>query len=123
MLYRDYGRKAGEWIPNVKGGNEYLAHSGFRFNQSTAQYYAQMEEDDPALFELIRAKVKAGGWETVGGMWVEPDTNMPTGESLARQILYGQRYFEEKFGVRHTVCWLPDCMSLSAVWPSSTIAT
>ena len=66
----------------MEGTNEYLAESGFRFNQSTAHYYAQIEEDDPALFEQIRAKVKAGGWETVGGMWVEPDTNMPTGESL-----------------------------------------
>jgi alpha-mannosidase len=50
-------------------------------------------------------------------MWVEPDTNMPTGESLARQLLYGQRYFEDKFGVRHTVCWLPDCFGFSAGLP------
>ncbi len=102
----------------MEGGNEYIASSGFTFNQSTAQYYAQIEEDDPALFEAIRAKVKAGAWETIGGMWVEPDTNMPVGESLARQILYGQRYFEEKFGVRHTVCWLPDCFGFSGALPS-----
>ena len=101
----------------MEGSNEYLAQSGFRFNQSTAQYYAQIEEDDPALFERIKAKVAAGGWETVGGMWVEPDTNMPTGESLARQILYGQRYFEQKFGVRHRVCWLPDCFGFSGGLP------
>ncbi len=101
----------------MEGSNEYLALSGFRFNQSTAHYYAQIEEDDPALFEKIRAKVKAGGWETVGGLWVEPDTNMPTGESLTRQILYGQRYFEQKFGHRHRVCWLPDCFGFSAGLP------
>jgi alpha-mannosidase len=101
----------------MEGSNEYLARSGFRFNQSTAQYYAQIEEDDPALFQQIVAKVKAGAWETIGGMWVEPDTNMPTGESLARQILYGQRYFEQKFGVRHTVCWLPDCFGFSGALP------
>jgi alpha-mannosidase len=101
----------------MEGGNEYLANSGFRFNQSTAQYYQQLEEDDPALFEKVRAKIKAGGWETIGGMWVEPDTNMPTGESLTRQILYGQRYFEEKFGVRHKVCWLPDCFGFSGGLP------
>ena len=89
----------------------------FRFNQSTAHYYAQMQEDDPALFDKIAAKVKSGQWETVGGMWVEPDTNMPTGESLARQILYGQRYFEKTFGVRHTVCWLPDCFGFSGALP------
>ncbi|WP_413989572.1 alpha-mannosidase [Labrys okinawensis] len=89
----------------------------FRFNQSTAHYYAQMQEDDPALFEKIAARVKAGNWETVGAMWVEPDTNMPTGESLARQILYGQRYFEKTFGLRHTVCWLPDCFGFSGALP------
>lgn len=101
----------------MEGSNEYIAQSGFRFNQSTAQYYAQIEEDDPALFERIKAKVAAGGWETIGGMWVEPDTNMPTGESLTRQILYGQRYFEQKFGVRHRVCWLPDCFGFSGGLP------
>jgi alpha-mannosidase len=101
----------------MEGSNEYLAQSGFRFNQSTAHYYAQIEEDDPALFEKIVAKVKSGAWETIGGMWVEPDTNMPSGESLARQILYGQRYFEQKFGVRHTVCWLPDCFGFSGALP------
>ena len=101
----------------MEGSNQYLAESGFRFNQSTAHYYAQIEEDDPELFEAIRAKVKSGSWETIGGMWVEPDTNMPTGESLVRQVLYGQRYFEQQFGVRHTVCWLPDCFGFSAALP------
>ena len=50
-------------------------------------------------------------------MWVEPDTNMPTGESLARQLLYGQRYFERTFGARSTVCWLPDCFGFSPALP------
>jgi alpha-mannosidase len=95
-----------------------MEHSkDFRFNQSTAHYYAQMEEDDPALLEAIKQRVGEGSWETVGGMWVEPDTNMPTGESLARQILYGQRYFEKTFGVRHNVCWLPDCFGFSGALP------
>ena len=89
----------------------------FRFNQSTAAYYDQLERDDPDALEAIKARVKSGEWETIGGMWVEPDTNMPTGESLARQILYGQRYFERTFGVRHTVCWLPDCFGFSGALP------
>jgi len=93
------------------------ASDDYRFNQSTAQYYAQMEEDDPALLKAIKARVASGQWETIGGMWVEPDTNMPTGESLARQVLYGQRYFEKHFGVRHTVCWLPDCFGFSGALP------
>ncbi|MBX4949716.1 alpha-mannosidase [Rhizobium binae] len=89
----------------------------FRFNQSTAHYYAQMEEEDPELLDRIKRKVAEGKWETVGGMWVEPDTNMPTGESLARQVLYGQRYFEKTFGARHSVCWLPDCFGFSGALP------
>jgi len=101
----------------MEGSNEYVAKSGFQFNQSTAHYYAQIEEDDPKLFDQIRAKVASGGWETVGGMWVEPDTNMPTGESLTRQVLYGQLYFERKFGARHSVCWLPDCFGFSGGLP------
>jgi len=89
----------------------------FIFNQSTAHYYAQMEADDPDLFKQIVERAKTGVWETVGGMWVEPDTNMPTGESLARQVLYGQRYFEKKFGTRHNVCWLPDCFGFTGSLP------
>jgi len=92
-------------------------HPGFRFNQSTAQLYAFLEEDDPALFARIGEKVASGQWEPNGAMWVEPDTNMPTGESLVRQLLYGQRYFEKTFGSRHTVCWLPDCFGFSPALP------
>lgn len=89
----------------------------FIFNQSTAAYYAQLETDDPELLAAITEQVKAGRWEVLGGMWVEPDTNMPTGESLTRQILYGQRYFEKQFGTRHKVCWLPDCFGFSGALP------
>ncbi|WP_159592586.1 alpha-mannosidase [Chelativorans xinjiangense] len=89
----------------------------FRFNQSTAQLYAFLEEDDPHLFARIKEKAAAGQWEPNGAMWVEPDTNMPTGESLVRQLLYGQLYFERTFGRRHTVCWLPDCFGFSPALP------
>jgi alpha-mannosidase len=89
----------------------------FRFNQSSAHFYAQIEQDDPELFSAIKARVAAGQWEPIGGMWVEPDANMPCGESLARQILYGQRYFERVFGQKHRVCWLPDCFGFSAALP------
>lgn len=89
----------------------------FRFNQSTAHYYAQLAEDDPALLRDIKARAAAGQWETIGGLWVEPDTNMPTGESLVRQILYGQLFFAREFGRRHTVCWLPDCFGFSGALP------
>ena len=89
----------------------------FRFNQSTAHYYWQLEQDDPELLARIRERVAAGQWEPIGAMWVEPDANMPTGESLARQLLYGQLYFERTFGRRSTVCWLPDCFGFSPALP------
>ena len=92
-------------------------HPDFRFNQSTAQLYAFLEEDDPALFAKVKEKAASGQWEPLGAMWVEPDTNMPTGESFVRQLLYGQRYFERTFGRRHDVCWLPDCFGFSPVLP------
>jgi alpha-mannosidase len=89
----------------------------FRFNASTAQLYAFLEEDDPKLLAEIKKKVSSGQWEPIGAMWVEPDTNMPTAESFARQLLYGQRYFEKLFGKRHTICWLPDCFGFSPALP------
>ena len=85
-------RKAIRTFSSVIGLME--RHPGFRFNQSTAQLYAFLEADDPALFQQIKQKVASGQWEPIGGMWVEPDTNMPTG-ALVRQLLYGQRYSSE----------------------------
>lgn len=78
------------------------------FAQSQAAIYEAIEKDDPGLFQRIARKVKEGTWVPVGGMWVEPDLNMPDGESLARQFLYGKRYFLDKFGVDVKVGWNPD---------------
>jgi alpha-mannosidase len=80
----------------------------FKFTASTAQAYEWMEEKYPAMFREIQQRVKEGRWEVIGGMWVEPDLNMPDGESLVRQILYGKRYFREKFGVDIKIGWNPD---------------
>jgi len=76
--------------------------------QSQAQTYKWMEEYYPDVFERIRQKVKEGRWEIVGGMWVEPDCNLIDGESFIRQILYGKRYFKEKFGIDVKMGWNPD---------------
>jgi alpha-mannosidase len=89
----------------------------FRFAQSFAEYYRYLEDDDPALLDLIKAQVKAGGWAPTGGLWVEPDINMPSGESLVRQAMYGQLYFQRAFGVRHTNGWLPDTFGFSPALP------
>ncbi|WP_019586137.1 alpha-mannosidase [Deinococcus apachensis] len=89
----------------------------FTFNQSTAQLYEFVREDDPELFARIRERVQEGRWDIVGGMWVEPDGNLISGESWARQLLYGQRYFERHFGKRARVCWLPDTFGYAANLP------
>ncbi len=76
--------------------------------QSQAQAYKWMEDYYPQVFNRIKKKVKEGHWEIVGGMWVEPDCNLIDGESFIRQILYGKRYFKEKFGVEVKIGWNPD---------------
>ncbi len=80
----------------------------FKFTMSSARTYEWIEEKYPAMFHEIEQRVKEGRWEVVGGMWVEPDLNMPAGESLVRQILVGKRYFKNKFGVDIKIGWNPD---------------
>jgi alpha-mannosidase len=89
----------------------------FTFDQSHAQYYAWLEEDDPEALAAVTARAAEGRWEPIGGMWVESDTLMPTGESLARQLLYGQRDFARRFGRPHRVGWLPDCFGFAPALP------
>lgn len=81
---------------------------GFTFSQSSSCLYQAIEEHYPDLFAKIRDKVKAGQWEVVGGRVCEGDTNMISEESSARQFLYGQRYFRERFGKTAAVGWEPD---------------
>src|SRR5437660_4617339 len=80
----------------------------FKFTMSSARTYEWMQEKYPDLFAQIEQRVKEGRWEIIGGMWVEPDLNMPDGESLVRQILVGKRYFQQKFGVDVKIGWNPD---------------
>jgi alpha-mannosidase len=94
----------------------------FHFNQSSAQVYSWMEQDDPPLFEKIRTQVKAGRWEPIGGMWVEPDGNLLSGESWVRQLLFGQRYFESRFGRRVNVTWLPDSFGFNGSLPQLLVS-
>jgi alpha-mannosidase len=89
----------------------------FCFAQSFAEYYRELEDDDPVLLDKVRAAVAAGGWSPAGGLWVEPDINMPSGEALVRHALYGQLCFERLFGVRHTAAWLPDTFGFSPALP------
>ena len=71
----------------------------FKFVASSAAFYEWVEQSDPAMFAEIQQRVAEGRWDIVGGWWVEPDCNIPSGESFVRHGLYAQRYFKEKFGV------------------------
>ncbi|MEH2236454.1 alpha-mannosidase [Nostoc sp.] len=87
------------------------------FCHSTPALYAWIEEHRPDLFRAIQAQVAAGRWEVVGGMWVEPELNLIAGESIVRQLLYGQRYIQEKFGQLSTIVWVPDSFGFCATLP------
>ncbi|KAF2403931.1 alpha-mannosidase [Trichodelitschia bisporula] len=89
----------------------------FRFCCSQAQQYKWLKEYYPSLFDRVKEKVKLGTFQPIGGSWVEHDTNMPSGESLIRQFVYGQRFFEAHFGQRCTTFWLPDTFGYSAQLP------
>ncbi|WP_336647433.1 alpha-mannosidase [Microbacterium sp. MMO-10] len=89
----------------------------FRYGMSSAQQYAWMKEHRPEVYTRIKAAVAEGRFLPLGGMWVESDTVMPTGESLVRQFSHGQRFFEREFGIRSKGVWLPDSFGYSPALP------
>lgn len=88
-----------------------------RFVASQAQQFKWLEQDYPQLFKKVKAKVVDGQFLPIGGMWVESDQLLPSGESLARQFLYGQRYFKSRFGQYCRVFWLPDSFGYNSAAP------
>jgi alpha-mannosidase len=88
--------------------NMFNARPDFTYTQSAAAYYDWMERLYPELFKDIQKRVKDGRWEIVGGMWIEPDCNIPSGDSWARHLLYAKRYFKQKLGVDVKIGWNPD---------------
>jgi len=89
----------------------------FRFACSQAQQYEWIRRRDPELYERIRGHVAAGRWVPVGGTWIEPDCNLPSGESLVRQFLHGQRFFERELGSRCREFWNPDVFGYNGQLP------
>ena len=92
------------------------------FACSSAQQYAWIAEHHPSLHERIAQRVREGRWSVAGGMWVESDTMMPTGEALVRQFVEGAAYFREAFGVECDDVWLPDSFGYSAAMPQIAVA-
>jgi alpha-mannosidase len=89
----------------------------FVYTQSSPQHFEWVQEIYPDLFHQIQQRVQEGRWELVGSMWVEPDLNMPDGESLVRQILMGKRYYLKNFGVNVRVDWNVDGFGFSWQMP------
>ena len=89
----------------------------YKFMSSQPQLYQFLKERYPALYEKIKERVKEGRWEVEGGMWVEADCNLTSGESLVRQFIHGKRFFKEEFGKDNRVLWLPDVFGYSAALP------
>lgn len=112
---RETRRKAGRTFATALRLLE--EYPDYVFGASQPQALAWVKEDYPKLYEQIRAAIAEGRWECQGAMWVEPDMNVPGGEALARQLLYGIRFFEHEFGKRVTNLWLPDVFGYSAALP------
>jgi alpha-mannosidase len=89
----------------------------FKFTTSSAQFFKWVAENDPKLLAQIRKRVDEGRWSIVGGWWVEPDINIPSGESLVRQGLYGQMTFQKLLGHRATVGYNPDSFGHQSTLP------
>lgn len=92
-------------------------YPNYKFMSSQPQLYAFLKERYPELYEKIKERVKEQRWEPEGGMWVEADCNLTSGESLVRQFMHGKRFFKEEFGVDNRILWLPDVFGYSGALP------
>lgn len=89
----------------------------YKFMSSQPQLYEYIKENEPELYEEIKKKVREKVWEIDGAMWLEADCNIPSGESLIRQIMLGHKFFMDEFGIESKSLWLPDVFGYSAALP------
>lgn len=89
----------------------------YKFLQSQPQLYAYIKEDAPEIYDMIKRRVSEGKWEPDGGMWLEADCNIPSGESLVRQLTYGINFMQREFGKKCDYLWLPDVFGYSWALP------
>jgi len=89
----------------------------YKFMSSQPQLYEFLKVRYPELYSRIKDRISEKRWEPEGGMWVETDTNVTSGESLIRQFIYGKRYFKEEFGVDNRILWLPDVFGYTGALP------
>lgn len=117
------------WLWRIKHSKEKCARSfstvlrlmdkypQYTFMQGQPQLYKYVKEEYPEVYEKMKEKIKEGRFEPNGGMWVEADCNISSGEALVRQFLYGIKFFEKEFGVKSTCLWLPDVFGYSWALP------
>ena len=89
----------------------------YRFAAPQAQQYAWLKEAHPATYAAVKGAIAHRRWVPIGGAWVEADGNLPGGEALARQLVYGKRFFRREFGVETRGVWLPDSFGYTAAYP------
>jgi alpha-mannosidase len=89
----------------------------YKFMSSQPQLYAFLKKRYPELYKKVKERIQEGRWEVEGGMWVEADCNLSSGESLVRQFLHGKKFFKEEFGKDNEVLWLPDVFGYSGALP------
>lgn len=89
----------------------------YKFMSSQPQLYVFLKKRYPELYEKVKERIQEGRWEVEGGMWVEADCNLSSGESLVRQFLHGKKFFKEEFGKDNEVLWLPDVFGYSGALP------
>lgn len=92
-------------------------YPAYIFMSSQPQLYEYVRAEAPEIYQEIKNRVRQGRWEPEGGMWLEADSNIPSGESLVRQFLQGQRFFMSEFGKKTQILWLPDVFGYSAALP------
>ncbi len=113
--YREFVRKVGRTHATMLRLME--QYPEFQFCQSQAKTYQDMKTYHPHIYEQVKGRIAEGRWEVIGGFWVEPDCNLISGESFVRQILHGQQFFEDEFGIHSRTCWQPDVFGMSAAMP------
>jgi len=89
----------------------------YRFLHTSPQLYKYLKQDYPEIYAQVKERIASGEWEITGGMWIEPDMNVPNGESLVRQILFGKRFIREEFGQKTNVVFLPDVFGYNWALP------
>ena len=112
---RELSRKTARTFVNTL--NLMDTYKDFKYTQSQAIVYDYMKKYYPDIYEQVKKAVSEGRWEIVGNAWVEADTNIASGESLIRQLLYGKKFFMEEFGVSSDTYWLPDCFGFTYALP------